>query len=88
LKSNLFVITFRTGSFLCKLPNPLKHEERERERERERGEEKVVGGSEKHYIKRGESSVLFSPVLKVPRQSPFVLLVQVCMREGKALGSE
>jgi hypothetical protein len=26
--------------------------------------------------------------LKVPRQCPFVLLVEVCLREDKALGSE
>jgi hypothetical protein len=45
------------------------------ERERERG------GSQRHYI-WGGSRITF-PALKVPRQCPFVLLV-----EGKALGSE
>jgi hypothetical protein len=28
------------------------------------------------------------PALKVPRQCPFVLLVEVRLKEGKALGSE
>jgi hypothetical protein len=32
--------------------------------------------------------ILFSPVLKVPRQCPLVLPVEVRLREGKALGSE
>jgi hypothetical protein len=36
----------------------------------------------------GKKSKLFSSVLKVPRQCPFVLLVEVCLRKGEALGSE
>jgi hypothetical protein len=31
---------------------------------------------------------IFSPVLKVPRQCPHALLVEVRLREGKAYGSE
>jgi hypothetical protein len=38
----------------------------------------TFGGGKKH----------FAPVLKVPRQCPFVLLVEVLLREGEALGSE
>jgi hypothetical protein len=29
----------------------------------------------------------FSPVSKVPRQCPLVLLVEVCLRESKAFGT-
>jgi hypothetical protein len=36
-------------------------------------------------LERGQKNIL---VLKVPRQCPFVLLVEVCLRKGKALGSE
>jgi hypothetical protein len=34
-------------------------------------------GGQKHF-----------PALKVPRQCPLALLVEVCLRESKALGSE
>jgi hypothetical protein len=33
-------------------------------------------------------SYFLSPVLKVPRQGSLVLLIEVRLREGKALGSE
>jgi hypothetical protein len=48
------------------------------------------GGSERHYIKGGgEQETLFlSLVLKVPKQCPLVLLVEVLLREGEYLGSE
>jgi hypothetical protein len=49
-------------------------------------EEKVEGGSERDYFKgRGHRNC---PGLKVPRQCPLILLVEVRLREGKALGSE
>jgi hypothetical protein len=38
-------------------------------------------------FKRREKHFL-SPILKVPRQCPLVLLVEVCLTEGEALGSE
>jgi hypothetical protein len=50
-------------------------------RERERR-----GGSQRHYI-WGGGRITF-PALKVPRQCPPVLLVEVRLRESKALGSE
>jgi hypothetical protein len=40
--------------------------------------EKQVGGKEQKKF----------PVFKVPRQCPFVLLIEVCSRESKTLGSE
>jgi hypothetical protein len=42
-------------------------------REREREKRKKVGGSERHNIGGGQETT--SPVLKVPRQCPLVLLV-------------
>jgi hypothetical protein len=48
------------------------------ERERER-EENVVRGSERYYILRGGAEIF--PTLKVPRQCPLVLLVEVRLRE-------
>jgi hypothetical protein len=42
--------------------------------------------SERHAtINRGQSDF---PALNVPRQYPLVLLVEVCLREGEALGIE
>jgi hypothetical protein len=36
-----------------------------------------------------ERNIFFlSLVLKVPRQCPLILLVEVCLREGEALGSK
>jgi hypothetical protein len=61
----------------------MKHQEEE---EREKAEEKVGGeGSKKHILRGGEKHFLG---LKVPRQCPLVLLVEVCLRGGNALGSE
>jgi hypothetical protein len=40
---------------------------------REKKRKKVGGGSERHYIGGGQETI--SPVLKVPRQCPLVLLV-------------
>jgi hypothetical protein len=59
-------------------------DEEEREREKRKRFEvvrdtTVGGGGARNY---------FSPVLKVPRQCSLVLLVEVCLREGGALGSE
>jgi hypothetical protein len=31
---------------------------------------------------------IFSPVLKVPRQCPFVPLIEVCLKKGETLGKE
>jgi hypothetical protein len=36
---------------------------------------KMGGGSERHYIGGGRGQETISPVLKVPRQCPLVLLV-------------
>jgi hypothetical protein len=41
---------------------------------------------EKHYIYGVQ--IFFSPALKVPRQCPLVLLIDVCLREDEALGSK
>jgi hypothetical protein len=35
---------------------------------------------------KGRGKIFFSPVLKVPKQCPLVLLVEVCLRESKAFG--
>jgi hypothetical protein len=40
----------------------------------------VGGGSKRNFFS--------SPVLKVCRQCPLLLVVEVCLREGKALGSK
>jgi hypothetical protein len=60
------------------LIDPLRHGARKR---RQSG-----GRSERNYIKRGEQrySVL---AMKVPGQCPFILLVKIGWKEGKALGS-
>jgi hypothetical protein len=50
-----------------------------REGERER-EKKTWGVSERHYILGWEGDKFF-PALKVPRQCPLVLLVEVRFRE-------
>jgi hypothetical protein len=55
------------------------HTARERERARER-ETTFKGGGKKHFC--------LSPVLKVPKQCPLALVVEVCLTEGEALGSE
>jgi hypothetical protein len=39
-------------------------------------------GSVRHYILGGQET-LFSPVLKVPRQCPLVLLLEVCLMRAK-----
>jgi hypothetical protein len=36
---------------------------------------------------RGGGRNIFSPVLKVPRQCPLVLPIEVCLRVGNALGT-
>jgi hypothetical protein len=54
---------------------------------REREREKVSGGADKHYI-LGWGKKHFSSVSKIPRQCPLVLLVDVPLREGEALGKE
>jgi hypothetical protein len=50
---------------------------------RERRERECGGGSERHYIWGGGGQETLSPVLKVPRQCPLVLLVEV----SKAFGT-
>jgi hypothetical protein len=45
---------------------------REKRKKREK-KKKMGGGNERHYIGRGTRNL--SPVLKVPRQCPLVLLV-------------
>jgi hypothetical protein len=57
-------------------------------REREGGEEKAGGGSERRYIWGERQEIFFPPVLKVPRQCPLILLVEVHLRECEALRSE
>jgi hypothetical protein len=37
-------------------------------------------------FKAGQDKYFFSLVLKVPRQCPFVLPVEVCLTEGEVLG--
>jgi hypothetical protein len=49
-------------------------------------EVKVGGGSERQYIFGGGQKTF--PDLKVPRQCPLVLLVNVRLWEAKTLGSE
>jgi hypothetical protein len=50
-------------------------------------EEKLGGrGGERRYIKGGGHKNCLD--LKVPRQCPLVLLIEVRLRKGKALGSE
>jgi hypothetical protein len=52
------------------------------ERERDR-EVRKWGGSERHYIwGEGQETTRITPVLKVPRQCPFVLLVEVMRMIG------
>jgi hypothetical protein len=50
-------------------------------------EEEVEGGRDTTFKGVGARNI-FSSVLKVPRQCPFVLLIEVCLREGEALASE
>jgi hypothetical protein len=57
-----------------------------RERERER-RDKVREVARETIFKGEEKETFFSPVLKVPRQCPLVLLVEICLREGKAFGT-
>jgi hypothetical protein len=58
---------FRNNSFLTYFPYFEIRRSGKREREK-------VGGSERHYIGEGGQETV-SPVLKVPRQCPLVLLV-------------
>jgi hypothetical protein len=53
----------------------LREREREEERKKERKKERKWLGSVRHYT-GGEEEIIF-PVLKVPRQCPLVLLVEV-----------
>jgi hypothetical protein len=39
-------------------------------------------------IKGSKKNKFSPPVLKVPRQCPFILMVEVSLTEGKTLGSE
>jgi hypothetical protein len=59
----------------------MKYEGGTRER-RENGRESYEG----HYILLGGKRKL--PALKIPSQCSFVFLIQICLRKGKALGSE
>jgi hypothetical protein len=42
----------------------------------------------RHTTIKGGQGTFFPPVLKVPRQCPLALLVEVRLGEGKVLGSE
>jgi hypothetical protein len=39
-------------------------------------------------LEAGQGKNLFSPVLKISRQFPFILLVEICLRDGKVSGRE
>jgi hypothetical protein len=39
-------------------------------------------------FKWGEREIFMSPALKFPRQCPLVLLAEICLREGEALGND
>jgi hypothetical protein len=69
---------------VCIAFNRLKIKEEEEERKEKMG---GGGGGVVDKTEEGQKKTIFSPVLKVSRQCPLVLLVEVRLREGKALGS-
>jgi hypothetical protein len=55
---------------------------------REKRREEKVGEVVRNTTFGGQEILFLSPVLEVPRQCPLILLVEVYLREGEALGSE
>jgi hypothetical protein len=71
------------STHIKKLIQPSGTPQRERERERERG-----GVCRNYIFSAREGGKANFPAWKISRQYPVVLVVKICLREGKALGSE